>query len=134
MEFSEISRIEKVIDELENGKANLRVHLVVPPSGDNPWRTLAHYEQEQKEARERHSQLQSQHQMLTEQHQKLLATFRWNKYAVIAAGLSALAALWTAYYTTTKMDTMHTHKETQQSEQPKENLKIQKADGPKKNN
>jgi len=40
--------IDKALDDLPNGKANLRVHLVVPQTGDNPWRTQGDYRQDQK--------------------------------------------------------------------------------------
>jgi prenyltransferase beta subunit len=123
--------LKKVIDETATGKGNLRVHLVIPPTGDNPWRTQQDYIEDLREARERHEMFQKQHAILQEQHQVILKSSRLNKYAVIAAVLSSLAALWTAYYTTTKKDTVHTHKELQQPEQTQEPIKTKRTDDPK---
>ena len=107
--------IDKIIDELENGKANLRVHLVVPPTGDNPWRTKNDYDQEQKEARERHSMFQEQHKLLTR-------SARLNIVAVTAAVLSAFAAIYSAYYVTTNREAGCTHKKYQQPAKQQEQL------------
>jgi hypothetical protein len=79
--------------ELGNGekKKSLRVYLINPPSGDNPWHSLGDYQQEQKEARERHA-------MFQEQHRLLLKSFRANMFAVAAALIAALATCALVYF------------------------------------
>jgi len=78
--------IDKALDDLPNGKANLRVHLVVPQTGDNPWRTKDDYIQEQKEARERHAMLQEQHRLLAK-------SIRWNIILASATVVLAIATV-----------------------------------------
>ncbi len=52
---------QKVFESNLNGdKKNLRVHII-NPAIENPWRTKGDYDEEQKEARERHEMLQEQH-------------------------------------------------------------------------
>jgi hypothetical protein len=79
--------------ETGNGgkKKSLRVYLINPPAGDNPWRTLGDYQQEQKEARDRHAMFQEQHSLLQK-------SFRANMIAVAAAVLAALATCVLVYF------------------------------------
>jgi hypothetical protein len=72
-------------------KTSLRVYLINPPAGDNPWRTLGDYQEEQKEARERHAMFQEQHRLLQK-------SFRANMIAVAAALLAALATCVLVYF------------------------------------
>lgn len=72
-------------------KKSLRIYLINPPAGDNPWRTQGDYQQEQKEARERHAMFQEQHRLLQK-------SFRANMIAVAAAIVAALAACVIAYF------------------------------------
>lgn len=70
---------------------NTKVEIVGNVSvSTEPLRTIGDYQQEQKEARERH-------EMFQEQHRLLMRSFRMNIVAVVAAVVSALAAIWSAY-------------------------------------
>jgi hypothetical protein len=71
---------------------HIKVELINPPSGDNPWRSLGDYQQEQQEARERHA-------MFQEQHRLLLRSIRLNIVGVGAAMIVALATCVIAYLT-----------------------------------
>ncbi len=58
---------DSVFEQAVNGKKkSLRVYLINPPAGDDPWRTKGDYRQEQKEAHERHAMFQEQHRLVTE--------------------------------------------------------------------
>lgn len=72
-------------------KKSLRVYLINPPAGDNPWRNLGDYQEEQKEARERHAMFQEQHRLLQK-------SFRANMVAVAAALLAAFATCALVYF------------------------------------
>lgn len=72
-------------------KKSLRVYLINPPGGDNPWRTQGDYQQEQKEARERHAMFQEQHRLLQR-------SFRANMIIVLATVLLALATCILVYF------------------------------------
>ena len=56
----------------------------------DPWRTLGDYQEEQKEARERHA-------MFQEQNRLLLRSFRLNYILVVATVAAALATSYMAY-------------------------------------
>lgn len=73
-------------------KKSLRVYVINPPTGDNPWRTLGDYNEEQREARERHAMFQEQHRLLQR-------SFLASKIAVAAAVVAALATCVIAYLT-----------------------------------
>ncbi|MCF8146255.1 MAG: hypothetical protein K9N21_20300 [Deltaproteobacteria bacterium] len=77
--------------DMSGKKKSLRVYLINPPTGDNPWRTLGDYQQEQKEARDRHAMFQEQHRILQK-------SFRANIIAVTAAVVAALAACVLTYF------------------------------------
>ncbi len=59
-------------DDAPGNKKNLRVFLVNPPSGDNPWRTQGDYQDDQR---------------------RLLSAYRWTIASATAAIISALCAL-----------------------------------------
>ena len=63
---------EAAFDTAPGNKKNLRVLLVVPPTGDNPWRTRQDYEDDQR---------------------RMLSLYRWTMVSVAAACLSAGAAI-----------------------------------------
>lgn len=79
-------------------KESLNIKIIGPvdTTTPDPWRTQGDYQQDQKDARERHA-------MIQEQHKIILRSYRINIFAVLAAGLSAIAALsavviaWLAY-------------------------------------
>ena len=68
---------DEAFDEAPRGKKNLRVDLVVQPSGDNPWRTKQDYLDDQR---------------------KMLWAFRMTIAASLAAVVSALAAVTLAIF------------------------------------
>jgi hypothetical protein len=77
--------------DMSGKKKSLRVYLINPPGGDNPWRSQGDYQQEQKEARERHAMFQGQHRLLQK-------SFRANMIAVSAAVLAAMATCFLVYF------------------------------------
>lgn len=58
---------------------------------DNPWRQQGDYQEEQREARERHA-------MFQEQHRLLLRSFRLNYILVAATVVAALATAYMAFF------------------------------------
>jgi flagellar basal body-associated protein FliL len=84
---------DSVFEQAMDGKKkSLRVYLINPSAGDNPWRTQSDYEQEQKEARERHAMFQEQHRLLQK-------SFRINIIIVLATVILALATCILVYIT-----------------------------------
>ncbi|EJN3357915.1 hypothetical protein NPU96_001672 [Vibrio alginolyticus] len=83
---------QKVFESNLNGdKKNLRVHII-NPAIENPWRTKGDYDEEQKEARERH-------EMLQEQHKVILKSHRCTVVVALAAIVSAVATCLLVYLT-----------------------------------
>ncbi|HAS6483496.1 TPA: hypothetical protein GRR69_12810 [Vibrio parahaemolyticus] len=84
--------LQKVFESNLNGdKKNLRVHII-NPAIENPWRTKGDYDEEQKEARERH-------EMLQEQHKVILKSHRCTVVVALAAIVSAVATCLLVYLT-----------------------------------
>ncbi len=83
---------QKVFESnLDGDKKNLRVHII-NPAIENPWRTKGDYDEEQKEARERH-------EMLQEQHKVILKSHRCTVVVALAAIVSAVATCLLVYLT-----------------------------------
>ncbi|ENM4036911.1 hypothetical protein ACEV8A_24135 [Vibrio parahaemolyticus] len=83
---------QKVFDSNLNGdKKNLRVHII-NPAIENSWRTKGDYDEEQKEARERH-------EMLQEQYKVILKSHRCTVVVALAAIVSAVATCLLVYLT-----------------------------------
>ena len=83
---------QKVFESsLDGDKKNLRVHII-NPAIEKPWRTKGDYDEEQKEARERHD-------MLKEQHKVILKSHRCTVVAALAAIVSAVATCLLVYLT-----------------------------------
>lgn len=86
------SDLKQSIDVDKSGQPqNLRVRII-NPALENPWRKKGDYDEEQKEARERHA-------MLQEQHKVILKSQRWTMLASFAAILSAFASCTLVYIT-----------------------------------
>ncbi|WP_428636478.1 hypothetical protein [Shewanella sp.] len=82
----------KAFESNRNGdKKNLRVHII-NPAIDDPWRTKGDYDEEQKEARERHEMLQEQHKVILKSHRLTVAV-------ALAAIISAIATCLLVYLT-----------------------------------
>lgn len=74
----------------EQEPLKVKISGPVETATPDPWRTFGDYQQDQKEARERHTMFQEQHKLLQK-------SFRANIIAVAAAIIAALSACFMAY-------------------------------------
>lgn len=86
------NEFHKAFDSNRDGdKDSLRVRII-NLAYENPWRTKGDYDQEQKEARERHEMFQLQHKLI-------IRSQKWTVLAATGAIISALATCSLVYMT-----------------------------------
>ncbi len=97
------SELNKAFEPNQNGDKNsLRVYLINPAS-DNPWRTQGEYQEEQREARERHTMFVKQHEKIMEQNALILKSHRAVIASAIFTGIMAFATCITLYFSVTQI-------------------------------
>jgi hypothetical protein len=99
------NELNKAFEQNQSGDKNsLRVYLINPPI-DNGWRTQSEYQEEQREARERHAMFVKQHEKLMEQNTLILKSHRAVIASAIFTGIMAFATCITLYFSITKSET-----------------------------
>jgi len=83
---------DTAFDSAPQSKKNLRVYLVNPPSGDDPWRTRQDYIDDQ-------SRNQEIFRMMQESQRKMSWSFRLNLFPALIAVLSMAATTISSFVT-----------------------------------